>query len=657
MRTTLKRGVGRGAEVNGNGRSVFPPGTVSAVARYRQPPREPRGGFALFRRIVLVTVLVLLAIGGGAAFGAVLWFDESVHEVQATPGGEVAKAQKGLDVKLPGAAAIALVIGYDHRAGIESGLDSRSDTIMLLRADPETKTISMLSFPRDLYVETYCPAKPGQAAPPVYKERINGAYARCGAGGTLETVKHLTGLPVNYLITVNFHGFKQIVDKLGGVWLDVDRRYYNKNVGTFETNYANIDLQPGYQRLNATQALEFVRYRHFDSDFYRLARQQQFVRAFKEQVGQNSTTDLARKLPSLIKSVTDNVEVGVGGNGRLSGKTVISYALFAATLPPGHFFQSKIENLGQDSTFDVLASEEEIQKAVNSFQRPDVEAPKVANASALGRRLRTSAPPPSTVTVTVLNGNGVPGSAGNAAYQLAQRGYKIVEPPNGAQANAPTQVFHTKVYFDPAQPKSKAAATALQKLLQPADVQPLPRLAALRALDPGSTLMVIVGQTFHGDIAPAPARTVVTRQKAYVRFDRAPGTSLLQPLAKRVPFKLMVPTVLERTSNPSTTKGARMYWLKKGEKAVRLVFATGGGEYWGVQESSWEDAPVLGDKSFRHILKDGRTYDFYYNGPKLHMVVLHAHGATYWVVNTLLDSLSNETMIAVAKGLKPLTTG
>ena len=93
MRTTLKRGVGRGAEVNGNGRAVFPPGTVSAISRYRQPPRPPRSGFALFRRILLVTVLVVLAIGGGVAFGAVLWFDESVHEVQAQPGSDVAKAQ------------------------------------------------------------------------------------------------------------------------------------------------------------------------------------------------------------------------------------------------------------------------------------------------------------------------------------------------------------------------------------------------------------------------------------------------------------------------------------------------------------------------------------------------------------------------------------
>ena len=80
--------------------------------------------------------------------------------------------------------------------------------------------------------------------------RINSAYAFCGPAGALETVKHLTGVPINYLISVNFLGFIAVVNKLGGVWMDVDRRYYNKNVGTIETDYANIDLQPGYQLLN-----------------------------------------------------------------------------------------------------------------------------------------------------------------------------------------------------------------------------------------------------------------------------------------------------------------------------------------------------------------------------------------------------------------------
>jgi len=79
----------------------------------------------------------------------------------------------------------------------------------------------------------------------------------------------------------------------------------------------------------------------------------------------------------------------------------------------------------------------------------------------------------------------------------------------------------------------------------------------------------------------------------------------------------------------------------------------GSNEYWGVEETDWDDASVLSDASLtRHI--GGRTYDLYYNGPKLHMVVLRTEKARYWVVNTLLDRMSNETMLAIAKGLHPL---
>jgi hypothetical protein len=79
----------------------------------------------------------------------------------------------------------------------------------------------------------------------------------------------------------------------------------------------------------------------------------------------------------------------------------------------------------------------------------------------------------------------------------------------------------------------------------------------------------------------------------------------------------------------------------------------GSNEYWGIQMSDWDDAPVLGDRSLTRRIK-GRIYDLYYNGPKLHMVVLNTSKARYWVVNTLLDRLSNETMLAIAKGLKPM---
>jgi hypothetical protein len=117
--------------------------------------------------------------------------------------------------------------------------------------------------------------------------------------------------------------------------------------------------------------------------------------------------------------------------------------------------------------------------------------------------------------------------------------------------------------------------------------------------------------------------------------------------------------VLERSSYPDTLPGdkpVRMYWIdgQGKHKAVRLVFHTGGNEFWGIEETDFQGAPALADRSFHRSI-GGRVMDLYYSGSHLHMVVINAHGASYWVVNTLLDSLSNETMLAIAKGLKPLT--
>ncbi len=230
----------------------------------------------------------------------------------------------------------------------------------------------------------YC--SPG--APAVTTDRINSAYSRCGSKGTLLTVEKLTDLPVNYLITVNFHGFKEVVDKLGGVWMDVDRRYYNRNTGSAYNNFANIDLQPGYQRLDGQQALDFVRYRHTDSDLYRVARQQEFVRAFREQVGANFSPF---SVPSLVNAITRNIEVAEGGR-KLQGKQVYNYALFAYGLPSGHLFQDKIENVV--CGLGCQASTDDIQKAVRrsrtrtSSRRRRRTLPRSGRRSRPRRRLR-----------------------------------------------------------------------------------------------------------------------------------------------------------------------------------------------------------------------------------------------------------------------------
>jgi hypothetical protein len=122
---------------------------------------------------------------------------------------------------------------------------------------------------------------------------------------------------------------------------------------------------------------------------------------------------------------------------------------------------------------------------------------------------------------------------------------------------------------------------------------------------------------------------------------------------KKVGFDLMTPTVIESSSAPDHLKPMYAYRIQGKEHALRLVFRTAGGAYWGIEQTNWADAPVLSDRSFRHSLA-GREFEFHYNGPKLHMIVLRHGDNSYWVVNSLLDNLSNETMIAIAKGLKPL---
>jgi LCP family protein required for cell wall assembly len=643
LRTTLKRGIGRGTNLDGNGHSVLPPAALTPMSRYRVPEPPRRSGVRVVGRILLWVAGAVTMLAVALVAGIYLWFHQSVAAIQAHSE-DVKSAQAFLgEVPPPGHAAIALVIGYDHRANETANTPSRSDTVMLLRADPETKSVSMLSFPRDMIVPIHCPGQP------IFSGKINAAYANCGAKGTVQTVSDITGLPINYLITVNFRGFKQIVNRLGGVWIDVDRRYLNTNKGLSPTfGYATINLQPGYQLLTGGSALDYVRFRHTDSDFYRVARQQQFVKAMKYQLAHSFSI---AKVPKIIGALTKNIEVGAGGGRSVSGKTVLSYALFAYHLPSGHFFQSQIQGLTGYS--DLRTDPANIQAAVQDWLSPDVEAAKVATAVALGRKVHTSVPTPGQTSITVLNGTLVAGAAANAGYLLSQRGYRLAAPPDGATGNAPrTNYYTSKVYWNPRVKGSKGAAKSVAKLFAPADAVPM--APEVRSLGRNAMITVVIGSTFHGTITPAPPVHVPqTREPPHVSSNQYDTLTTLKATQKKVRFKLETPTVLDSSSYPDREKPFYVYRIHDNDRAVRLVFRNGGGAYWGIEETNWSDAPILSDRSVHHVL-GGRSFDFYYSGGKLHMIVLHQNGATYWVVNSLLDNLTNETMIAIAKGLRPL---
>src|SRR5439155_17211942 len=176
-------------------------------------------------------------------------------------------------------------------------------------------------------------------------------------------------------------------------------RYYNPQ----GTGYAAIDLQPGYQKLDGQEALDFVRYRHTDSDIYRLARQQLFVQALKERIAGSFSLFGLTNIVGAIKE-NHNVEIGQGGGGPVPFNTALSYARFAYGLSSGHFFRATINGLTGYNT--LQAPQSSLDDAVRQLVSPDVQASEKAQAAALGvkpKRKRESLKP-SQITSLVLNG-------------------------------------------------------------------------------------------------------------------------------------------------------------------------------------------------------------------------------------------------------------
>ena len=434
------------------------------------------------------------------------------------------------------------------------------------------------------------------------------------------------------------------------MWLDIDRRYVNLEGG----DYATINLWPGYQRLKGWQALDFVRYRHTDSDLFRLGRQQQFVKAMK-QVVRHKFKD-PRNVFEVVNAMTRNMQIGKAGGQGISPGTLHRYARFAYEMPAGNFFQVKLGGLTGANELTTATSN--IETAIAEFAHPDVDAPQKATDQVLpGRRKKTkSAPSPKDVPLVVLNGNGQPGAAANTSFLLAQKGYRVIQPPEGFQANAPgrwSRSFRTQIFYQ-GKAKAELAAQGVSALFNSADVTKLPRNQNIRRLANGAMITVVVGQTFTGTLTPTPVDRTPARQAPEVRSAKSEVLpAVRQAAAWKVGFPLQIPTVIERSSVLDNEVPFRVYKVDDDRKTVRFTFRTGANEYWGIQQTDWDDAPALEDKNFSEVIK-GRQYDLYYSGPNLHMVVLRAGGATYWVVNTLLDKLSNETMLEIAKGLRPM---
>jgi polyisoprenyl-teichoic acid--peptidoglycan teichoic acid transferase len=244
--------------------------------------KPPRVAWGMYKRFALAGVLITLLTAGAVASAGLLEVDQLVTIVEQESRGHVIPGLKGaLDDVPAGRPQTILVLGSDRRfVDIKQDNPARSDTMMLVRLDPSKEATAVMNIPRDLKVPIQVPGGG------IDTTKINAAYSYGGPALAVKTVSALLHIPINHVVNVNFGGFERAVNRLGCVYVDVDRRYYHSNAGVpVSGQYAEINVPAGYQKLCGEKSLDYVRFRHADDDLVRAARQQDFLRQAKDQIG------------------------------------------------------------------------------------------------------------------------------------------------------------------------------------------------------------------------------------------------------------------------------------------------------------------------------------------------------------------------------------
>jgi LCP family protein required for cell wall assembly len=495
-------------------------------------PPEPfqQSNQGLWKRFLLGSVIIVVLMATATATAALL---EVKHVADIL--GESKKIDVGAGVISAadaGAPETILVIGSDKRA-LSSNIADRSgpphsDTLMLIRMDPNKNQTSELSIPRDL--KTTIDAGRGR----VSTQKINAAYSLGGAPLAAKTIKRLLGIQINDIIDINFKGFRRVVDAIGCVYVFVDRRYLHSNAGVrIGQQYAEINIQPGYQRLCGQTALDYARYRHTDSDFVRVARQQDFVRQAKEQVG---VQGLINHEDQLLHAFARAAQTTIRGTAKVLRLFKLSAFSLGRPVRQVHFQATPGPSF-------VTASPFQIRATVNDF----------------------------------IHGN----------------------PP--AKLHLPAVAAH----------RSPARARHRRRVAGGAPgVSPTPDAQLGRAVNLG------------------------------IGF----------------PLKLFAPRLHVQSGGiPDVVRG---YTLRdnKGIKhhAYVISIARGlAGEYYGIEGTDWMDPPILAHPSETRTV-GGRSYQLYIDGGHIRVVAWRTPKAVYWLNNTVLGSLTNRQMMAIAESSAPV---
>ncbi len=360
-----------------------------------------------------------------------------------------------------------LLLGTDERP--DEGGPMRTDTMILLSLDPSGHTLGMLSLPRDLWVPIA-----GQNT----TAKINTAYTLGqqnnypGGGPQLakDTVSSFIGRPVDYYVRVNFDGFREIIDLIGGVDLNVPYTIHDEEYPTENYGVETFDLEAGLQHLDGETALKYARTRHGDSDYSRARRQQDLIRAVANKVlNAGMIPQLLSKAPQLLVSAQNTVQTDIPiPTGVEMAKLVNSSSMreIRQLVLDSHYGE---ETYSSDGQWILMPDRSQVRVALEQFFSPAAAAVAAANGGPL--------------RVEVLNGTSQAGVAAATAELLKAQGWDVV-----SVGDADRKDYAQTIVINYAAP-----AASVQKIST--DLSLEPNLATLNGLTARSAvdLRIVVG--------------------------------------------------------------------------------------------------------------------------------------------------------------------